>query len=57
MPLFRRDPIRKRHKAYQRRLESAMNAMYKGNIRKNAKLYAEAEAIREGIEKLNPTAS
>ena len=57
MSLFRRDPIKKLQKTYQQKMEAAMNAMHKGDIRKNAELYAEAEAIREEIEKLQPAAS
>ncbi len=56
MPLFRRDPTKKLKKAYEQKMEAAMHAMHKGDIRKNATLYAEAEIIREEIEKLEANA-
>lgn len=52
MHLFRRDPLKKLRKSYQQKMEAAMHAMHKGDIRKNAALYVEAEAIREEIQKL-----
>lgn len=50
MPLFRRDPTKKLEKTYQQKLESAMHAMRRGDIRENARLVAEAEKLRPAIE-------
>lgn len=55
MPFFKRDPIKKLRKAYEQKLEAAMHAMHRGDIRENAMLTAEAEEIRAEIEKLQPT--
>lgn len=52
MSLFKRDPTKKLKKAYQQKMEAAMHAMHKGDIRKNAELFAEAEIIRAEIEQL-----
>ena len=53
MPLFRRDPAKKLQKAYELKLESAMHAMRRGDVRENALLTAEAEKLRAEIEALN----
>ncbi len=53
MPFFQRDPVKKLRKAHKQKLEAAMLAMRAGDIRKNAELFAEAETIREEIEKLD----
>ena len=50
MPLFKRDPSKKLRKEYQQKLESAMHAMRRGDIRENAKLVAEAEEIKAQID-------
>lgn len=50
MILFNRDPNRKLKKSYQRKLELAMHAMRRGDIRQNALLVAEAESIKAQIE-------
>jgi len=50
MPFFKRDPTKKLKKAYQQKLESAMHAMRRGDIRGNAQLVEEAEKIRLEIE-------
>ena len=51
MALFRRDPTRKLKRAYQQKLEAAMKAMRRGDVRQNALLFAEAEEIRLELEK------
>ena len=50
--LFRRDPLKKLLKAYERKLEQAMQASRNGDMRANAALTEEAEAIRVEIEAL-----
>ena len=52
MPLFKRDPKKKLRKAYEQKLEAAMQAMRRGDIRQNAELTAEAEAIKAELDKL-----
>ncbi len=52
MRLFKRDPVKKLRKAHQGKLEAAMHAMRRGDIRLNAQLVAEAEEIRAEIEDL-----
>ncbi len=52
MPLFRRDPAKKLKKAYEMKLESAMHAMRRGDVRENALLTAEAEKLRAEIDAL-----
>jgi hypothetical protein len=51
MGLFKRDPVKKLKKTYQQKLESAMLAMRKGDVRQNAFLVAEAQEIWAEIEK------
>lgn len=53
MPLFKRDPKKKLEKAYDQKLEAAMHAMRRGDIRQNAALTAEAEQIKAEIDKLD----
>jgi hypothetical protein len=48
--LLKRDPTRKLQKAYQQKLEAAMHAMRKGDVRQNALLSAEAEKIKTEVE-------
>lgn len=50
MALFKRDPTKKLMKAYQRKLEAAMQAMRRGDVRNNALLVAEAESIKAQID-------
>ena len=57
MPLFRRDPVKKLKKAYEMKLESAMHAMRRGDVRENALLTAEAEKLRAEIEALEGAAA
>jgi hypothetical protein len=52
MPWFKRDPRKKLEKEYDRKLEAAMQAMRRGDIRQNAALTEEAEAIKAEIDKL-----
>ncbi|MEM6709595.1 MAG: DUF6435 family protein [Pseudomonadota bacterium] len=49
--LFKRDPLKRLKKDYQQKMEAAMHAMRRGDIRENAKLYAEAEALKVEIDK------
>ena len=50
MPLFKRDPSRQLKKDYQKKMEAAMHAMRRGDIRENARLVAEAEQIKVQID-------
>ena len=52
MPLFKRDPTKKLKRAYQQKMESAMHAMRRGDVRENARLVAEAEVIKAEIDRL-----
>lgn len=52
MPFFKRDPTKKLKKAYGQKLEAAMHAMHRGDIRENAKLVVEAEAIKAQMDEL-----
>ncbi|QOR39424.1 Lacal_2735 family protein [Billgrantia diversa] len=49
---FRRDPTKKLQKAYERKLEEAMVASRNGDMRTNATLTEQAEALRLEIERL-----
>lgn len=48
--IFKNDPTKKLQKAYERKLEQAMEAARNGDMHTNASLTAEAEALREEIE-------
>tara|TARA_B100000700_G_scaffold28456_2_gene27256 strand:+ start:20755 stop:20925 length:171 start_codon:yes stop_codon:yes gene_type:complete len=48
--IFKSDPTKKLQKAYERKLEQAMEAARNGDMHTNATLTAEAEALREEIE-------
>jgi hypothetical protein len=50
--LFKRDPTKKLKKSYQQKMEAAMQAMRRGDVRANALLVQEAEQIRLEIDKL-----
>jgi hypothetical protein len=50
MLFFKRDPTKKLRKAYELKMESAMHAMRRGDVRQNALLVEEAEKIRLEIE-------
>jgi hypothetical protein len=52
VPLFKRDPARKLKKTHRLKLESAMHAMRRGDIRENARLVAEAELLQKEIDDL-----
>jgi hypothetical protein len=47
--IFKKDPIKKLNKAYEDKLELAMNAQRSGDIKSYAMITAEAEIIREKI--------
>lgn len=57
MPLFKRDPTKKLQKAYQQKMEAAMNALRNGDVRENSKLVAEADEMRAELERLGAIAS
>ena len=57
MNLFKRDPTKKLKKAYQQKMEAAMHAMRRGDVRENAMLVAEADEIRAEIEKYEQSAA
>lgn len=48
--LFNQDPTKKLQKAYERKLEQAMQAARNGDMRANASLTEEAEKLRAEIE-------
>ena len=53
--LFKRDPKKKLMKAYQQKMEAAMQAMRNGDVAANAFLTKEAEAIKAEIDQLAAT--
>ena len=52
MSLFKRDPAKKLKREYQQKMEQAMHAMRRGDVRRNAELVADADRIKEEIDKL-----
>ncbi len=50
MSLFRRDPTKKLKKIYKQKMEAAMHAMRRGDVRQNAMLVAEADKIQVEID-------
>ena len=52
MGLLSRDPTKKLKKEYGKKMEAAMHAMHRGDIRENARLVVEAEAIKAQIDAL-----
>ncbi|MBT7334242.1 MAG: Lacal_2735 family protein [Gammaproteobacteria bacterium] len=52
MNIFKRDPTKKLKKAYQQKLEAAMHAMRRGDVRENAMLEAQAQTIKAEIDKI-----
>lgn len=50
--LFKRDPSKRLFKAYERKLTEAMVASRNGDMRANARLTEEAEALRQEIQAL-----
>jgi hypothetical protein len=53
--LFKKDPIKKLNKAYEAKLEQAMHAQRKGDIRSYSMLTEEAENINKEILALEKT--
>ena len=53
MPLFKRNPKKKLMKEYQLKMEAAMHAMRKGDVRGNALLVQEAEKIKAEADRLS----
>ncbi|MEM9620349.1 MAG: DUF6435 family protein [Pseudomonadota bacterium] len=52
MALFKRDPVKKLKKAQQQKMQAAMQAMRRGDVRENAMLVAEADKIKVEIDRL-----
>jgi uncharacterized protein Yka (UPF0111/DUF47 family) len=50
--MFKSDPLKKLQKDYEKKLEQAMEASRNGDMRANAELTEEAEALREKIDQL-----
>jgi len=50
--LFKKDPIKKLNKLYEAKLEQAMQAQRKGDIKSYAMITAEAEKIKDKITAL-----
>lgn len=50
--IFKKDPIKKLNKLYEIKLEEAMHAQRKGDIKSYAFITAEAEKINEKISEL-----
>mgnify|MGYP004144508503 FL=1 len=50
--LFKQDPARKLKKAYEAKLVEARDVQRSGDVVAAAKLYAEAEKMREELDKL-----
>lgn len=57
MSLFKRDPTKKLQKLYRQKLEAAMHAMRRGDVRENARLVAEGEKLRQQIEEVESARS
>ena len=53
--LFRKDPRKKLTRAYQQKMEAAMHAMRNGDVKRNAFLTREAEAIKAELDQLHST--
>ena len=53
MSLFKRNPKKKLQREYQQKLEAAMQAMRRGDIRENAMLTAQADEIKAALDKLD----
>ncbi len=51
--IFKRDPIKKLDKLYEAKLEEAMHAQRRGDIKSYAMITAEADEIRVKILKLH----
>lgn len=50
--MFKRDPKKKLQQAYERKLQAAMEASRNGDMRANATLTEEAEALLADIKRL-----
>ncbi|RTR06106.1 DUF6435 family protein [Halomonas nitroreducens] len=48
---LKRDPAKRLQRDYERKLEQAMEAARNGDMRANASLTEEAEALREAIDR------
>ena len=55
--LFKKDPSKKLRKTYDMKLEQAMHAQRKGDIKTYSMLTAEAESIWEQIEAIEKASS
>ena len=55
--LFKKDPIKKLEMAYYDKLEQAMQAQRKGDIRSYSMLTEEAEAIQKQIDQAQANSS
>lgn len=55
--LFKKDPLKELNKQYLQKLEDAMHAQRKGDIRSYSLLTSEAEDILTKIEALGKTAA
>lgn len=53
--IFKKNPIKKLDKVYEAKLEQAMHAQRRGDIKSYAMITAEAELIKEKIVKLEKT--
>ena len=53
--IFKKDPIKKLNKLYESKLEDAMHAQRKGDIKSYAMITAEAENIKEKMVELQNT--
>lgn len=50
--IFKKDPIKKLKKSYELKLEQAMNAQRKGDIKAYSYITSEAEIIYKAIQKI-----
>lgn len=50
--IFKKDPIKKLDKLYENKLEEAMHAQRRGDIKSYAMITAEAEKIRDKISEI-----
>ena len=57
MPLFRRDPARKLRKSRQQKMEAAMHALRRGDVRENARLVAEADRLQAEIDAIESSSA
>lgn len=53
--IFKKDPIKKLDKLYENKLEEAMHAQRRGDIKAYAMITAEAEKIRDEISAIQRT--